>query len=79
MIRYGSKKIAKATLSERFTVALYLSYDITNSPTLKFYNFIINPANEALIGTKQPYFPVGGPVPPFPKDGKVLSSSKWGG
>ena len=30
-------------------------------------------------GTRQPYFPIGGPVPPVPKDGRVLSSSRWGG
>ena len=32
-----------------------------------------------VLGTIQPYFPLGGPVPPLPKKGHTLSSSRWGG
>ena len=40
---------------------------------------LINPANEALIGTARPYFPRGGPVPSRPPKGLETSSSGWGG
>ena len=40
---------------------------------------LINPANEALIGTARPYFPRGGPVPPRPPPGLEATSRGWGG
>jgi hypothetical protein len=61
-----------------FNIQIYLSYDIINSPPLNFYNFIINPANEALVGTRQSYFPVGGPVSPLQKE-RFTYSTSWGG
>lgn len=60
------------------SVKVYLSYDILVAP-LDYYDFLLNPANEALVGARFPYFPRGGPVPHLPKDGYVLSSSRWGG
>jgi O-acetyl-ADP-ribose deacetylase (regulator of RNase III) len=47
------------------------------------YDYLVNPANVALIGTRFAYFPVGGPVPPVPEDtaleSAVFASSRWGG
>ena len=65
-------------------VSVYLAYDILNSAPLQYYDYLINPANESLVGTRFAYFPVGGPVPPVPRDAtqvscSVLSSSHWGG
>jgi O-acetyl-ADP-ribose deacetylase (regulator of RNase III) len=60
-------------------VQVYISYDILYSAPLKRYSYILNPANEALCGTVQPYFPIGGPVPAMIKPDKALSSSRWGG
>ena len=40
---------------------------------------LINPANEALIGTSRPYFPRGGPVPAAPPSSLSRSSIGWGG
>jgi hypothetical protein len=62
----------------KFSVYIYLSYDLLTAP-LKYYDSLINPANESLVGTRFPYFPKGGPVPPLPSHGRVLSSAKWGG
>jgi O-acetyl-ADP-ribose deacetylase (regulator of RNase III) len=63
--------------------SVYLSYDVMiNAPFRKnsSYDFLWVPANEALVGTRLPYFPVGGPVPPLytGKDAS-MASSRWGG
>ena len=62
-------------------VNLYVSYDILFSAPLSFYDYLMNPSNEALVGTKLPYFPIGGPVPRQPKhekkSEKALPSSRW--
>ena len=60
-------------------VRVYVCYDALYSAPLSKYDYLVNPANEALVGTRQPYFPVGGPVPPMVKPDKALSSSRWGG
>ena len=64
---------------KRMAVQIHISYDILFSAPLPRYDYLINPANEALIGTRQPYFPIGGPVPPMIRPDKALSSSRWGG
>lgn len=79
MLSRRSRIYKSINFSEIFSVTLCLCSDILADSPLPFYDYIINPANESLVGTKQAYFPVGGPVPPLPKDGKILSSSKWGG
>lgn len=40
---------------------------------------LLNPANPSLSGTKRPYFPRGGPLPPPPPRGLEKTSSGWGG
>ena len=40
---------------------------------------LLNPANEALVGTARPYFPRGGPLPPRPPPALSASSFGWGG
>ena len=40
---------------------------------------LINPANEALIGTSRPYSPRGGPVPAKPPPSLSRTTSGWGG
>jgi O-acetyl-ADP-ribose deacetylase (regulator of RNase III) len=90
MTAFGQRASASSKrLSQLFTslslpeqslsIGVFLSYDILYSAPLSRYAFIINPANEALCGTLQPYFPVGGPVPPPVRHEKALSSSRWGG
>ena len=58
-------------------VNMYVSYDILFSAPLSFYEYLINPANEALVGTRLAYFPIGGPVPRQPRHNKALSSTRW--
>ena len=58
-------------------VNLYVSYDILFSAPLPWYDYLMNPSNEALVGTRLAYFPIGGPVPRQPKNEKALSSSRW--
>jgi O-acetyl-ADP-ribose deacetylase (regulator of RNase III) len=63
----------------RLLVKVYIAHDILDSPPLPHrYRFLINPANEALSGTRQPYFPIGGPVPTIKLE-SALSTSRWGG
>lgn len=64
---------------KRLDIQIYISYDILFSAPLARYDYLVNPANEALVGTRQPYFPIGGPVPPMIRPDKALSSARWGG
>ena len=59
----------------RLQVKVYTAYDIINGAPLNTYDYIINPANEALVGTRFAYFPVGGPVPMLPSHLKQTTSS----
>ena len=59
----------------KLQVKVYISYDIINSAPLDTYEYLINPANEALVGTRFAYFPVGGPVPKLPSNLKQTTSS----
>ena len=82
-----------AHLLQRFSfrsvdACVYISYDILSNPPIAKYDFLLVSANEALVGTRFPYFPVGGPVPPLlssaavGRDNRSLStmaSSRWGG
>ena len=59
----------------KLQVKIYTAYDIINSAPLNTYDYLINPANEALVGTRFAYFPVGGPVPKLPSYLKQTTSS----
>lgn len=77
----NQSRLIRTFLFHRFSVQIYQSYDILTSP-LRRYNFLLNPANEALVGTKFSYFPRGGPVPIISlqsSDIRINKSSKWGG
>jgi hypothetical protein len=39
---------------------------------------LVNPANNRMVGTDLPYFPVGGPVPNLPKH-LIKNANTWGG
>ena len=62
---------------KKFTVRIYLAHDIF-SLAPNYYDYLINPSNEALVGTRLPYFPRGGPVP-IPQNSSTSNSSRWGG
>ena len=47
-------------------IQIYTSYDFLTAP-LRVYDFLLNPANEALVGTRLAYFPRGGPIPRVPR------------
>lgn len=81
-----------AHLLQRFSfrgvdVSVYISYDILSNAPIANYDFLLVPANEALVGTRFPYFPVGGPVPYLLSSvagGRgssvgTMASSRWGG
>lgn len=79
-MKRGMKKLVNSfkSPSGRFVVKIYISHDIFTGH--RFYDFLLNPANEALVGAKLPYFPRGGPVPTSTNaDKNAFKSSKWGG
>ena len=50
---------------------------VAHPPGEEFHTVLVVPANEFLVGTSLPYFPIGGPVPaPLPPG--VLNNA-WGG
>ena len=52
---------------------------LSNDASSMAMRVLVNPANEALIGTSRPYFPRGGPVPARPPPELGTSSTGWGG
>ncbi|CAJ1346255.1 unnamed protein product [Effrenium voratum] len=56
-----------------FELQLHVTNDIVASPPLGFCEVLINPANEALVGTQLPYFPMRVEPPP------ELQNSRWCG
>ncbi|CAE7573525.1 unnamed protein product [Symbiodinium necroappetens] len=52
---------------------LHMTDDIVESPPRGFCDVLINPANEALVGTRLPYFPMQVEPPP------ELQNSRWCG
>ena len=50
---------------------------VAHPPNELWHDILIVPANEFLVGTSLPYFPIGGPVPaPLPAG---VTNSVWGG
>jgi O-acetyl-ADP-ribose deacetylase (regulator of RNase III) len=78
MRKVGPKLFKSFRFPRRLTVEIFLCDDILSCAPIEHYDFLLNSANESLVGTRQPYFPVGGPVPPDPI-GSTFSSSRWGG
>jgi O-acetyl-ADP-ribose deacetylase (regulator of RNase III) len=82
MVALRQSRLSQLFASVRFNrldIQIHISYDILFSAPLARYDFLVNPANQALCGVRQPYFPIGGPVPPMIRPDKALSSSHWGG
>ncbi|CAE7598974.1 unnamed protein product, partial [Symbiodinium natans] len=52
---------------------LHLTDDIVEKPPMGFCDVLINPANEAMVGTRLPYFPMQVEPPP------ELRNSRWCG
>ena len=50
---------------------------IVMQPPADGCDVLVVPANEFLVGTALPYFPIGGPVPRPPPPG--LGTTSWGG
>ncbi|CAL1167539.1 unnamed protein product [Cladocopium goreaui] len=78
MLRQAHKGFATSSLLRSWHVRklelqLCLTDDIVEFPPFGFYNVLINPANEALVGTKLPYFPMQVEPPP------ELRNSRWCG
>ncbi|CAE7511725.1 unnamed protein product [Symbiodinium pilosum] len=60
-------------LGSELVPARYLTDDIVERPPHGFCDVLINPANEALVGTRLPYFPMQVEPPP------ELQNSRWCG
>ena len=75
------KPLADLRLQHAIGCVVTAPWEENSSPSTKSdtLTVLINPANEALIGTSRPYFPRGGPVPPRPPPGLMASSAGWGG
>lgn len=70
--------LARATRSRVRRVELHVTPCIVaHPPDELFHDVLVVPANEFLVGTSLPYFPIGGPVPePLPPG---VTNSVWGG
>ena len=72
-----SPRIFSANNSGRLSVEVWSTPCIVQHPLGGWCDALIVPANESLVQTALPYFPIGGPVPKPPPPG--LSNAAWGG
>eukprot|EP00435_Cladocopium_sp_Y103_P019920 s4210_g4.t2 len=70
---FGTSSLLRSFQLGKLELQLCLTDDIVEFPPFGFCNVLINPANEALVGTKLPYFPMQVEPPP------ELRNSRWCG